>query len=338
MAMTKNVLIVGTGGIGKRHVRGFLKTGRVRLSVVEPDVPRREETVSAYPIERAYADLGEVDLAQFDLAVICTPAPTHVALGQRCADAGVCFLLEKPLSTSLDGVDQLIRTVGEKNLIARLGYVRRAGPELIAMRQQVQSGRIGALRMCYMNISQDFPKYRPDYQQTYYARAASGGGAILDAASHFIDVLLWFFGAPVQVMAMYDRLQLQGVECEDACLISVRFADGAMAQININQFQKPNTATIEMIGTAGNLRLDHAVLKFADDDSGRWQETDYMQGLTPPELHEQRFRYQADLALNAIEGRPDHLATLEEGRANLRVALAAKESYRTGRMIGLSDA
>lgn len=329
----KQILIIGAGGIGKRHIRGFLKTGRARLSVVEPVDERRRAVLAEYPIERGEADLAAVDLAGVDLAVICAPAHLHIPLAQRCADAGVSFLLEKPLSASLDGVDSLIRTVADKGLAARVAYVRRASPEMIALRGQVRAGRIGALRMCYMNASQDFRKYRPDYRETYYAREASGGGAILDCASHFIDLLLWFFGEAAEVSAMADRLEFQGVECEDCCLISLRFRNGCFAQINVNQFQKPNTATIEMIGSLGNLLLSDDALHFAGDDSGRWETTGFREGLTPAEFHEQRFRTQADLMLSAMEGRPDHLATLEEAAMDLRIALAARESARTKRHV-----
>ncbi len=331
----KKVLIIGAGGIGKRHIRGFLKTARATLTVVEPDAARRSEVLEAYEIDAGYADIAEVKLGSFELAVICAPAHVHVPLAQACADAGLSFLLEKPLAVTLDGVDTLIETVNRKGLAARVGYVRRSSPELLALREQALGGRIGELRMCYMNASQEYPKYRPDYQTIYYAKAAMGGGAILDCASHFIDVLLWFFGEVSEVSAMYDRLQLQGVECEDSCLISLRFRNGCLAQININQFQKPNASTIEIVGTQGNLLLDMSVLSFAADDSGNWESHDYMEGLRPMEAHEERFAMQANLMLDAAAGKPCHLATLEEARDNLRVALGAKESYQTKKIIQL---
>ena len=338
MATSKHVLIIGAGGIGKRHIRGFLTTGRARLSLVEPVAERRQAAQREFAIERAEADLTAVDLATVDLAVICAPAHLHIPIAQRCADAAVSFLMEKPLSTSLTGVDQLIRTVEERRLVARVAYVRRVSPETLALRDRIRAGEIGELRLCYINVSQDFRKYRPDYRETYYAREASGGGAILDAASHMIDLLVWCFGEPVEVAAMADRLEFQGVECEDTCLITVRFRNGGLAQININQFQKPNTATIEMNGTAGNLLQRDDALHFANDDSGRWVTTEFRAGLSPADFHQERFRRQADLMLDALAGKADSLTTLPEAALNLRVALAAKESTRTKRNVLIQHA
>jgi predicted dehydrogenase len=332
----KKVLIIGTGGIGKRHIRGFLKTGRAKLWVVEPVAEKRAEVLRDYAIEQGFADLGQADLKSFDLAVICAPAHVHVPLALKCAEAGVPFLTEKPLSATLDGVEALLAKVKEKRVEARVGYVRRSAVELMEMRRQIGEGKIGELRMAYMNASQEFPKYRPDYQVTYYAKKAMGGGCILDGASHMIDMAIWFFGEPVEVSAMYDRLSLTGVECEDCCLIAIRFRSGALVQISMNQFQKPNVNTVEVIGTKGNLMLDMSTLRFSGDDSGTWDEKNYMEGLRPLEAHEARFALQANLMLDTIDGKPSHMATLEEAFLNLKVALAAKQSDCEKRIIRLA--
>ena len=65
-----------------------------------------------------------------------------------------------------------------KKIEARVGYVRRVAEEVVALRQQILGGKIGTLRLAYLNSSQEFPKYRPDFQRTYYARPEMGGGAI----------------------------------------------------------------------------------------------------------------------------------------------------------------
>jgi len=163
-----------------------------------------------------------------------------------------------------------------------------------------------------------------------------GGGAILDCASHAVDMLLWIMGRITEVSAMYDRLVLENVECEDSAFLSLRFASGAMAQITINQFQKPNESTVEFIGTEGNLRLiDHrGQLQFADDDSGTWKTETFVSGdQTPMEIHESIFAVQANAIMDAADGKPDCLTTLEEARDNLAVCLAALRSYETKRII-----
>lgn len=335
----RRVLIVGSGGIGRRHLKGYGLTGRAQLAIVEPDPGRRAEAAELFGITEAYQRIENADLTSFSLAVICAPANFHVPLIRTCAKAGLSFLVEKPLSVTMDGVDEALALVKSKNLLARVGYVRRVAEEVIALRDQILAGRIGTLKLAYLNSSQEFPKYRPDFQRTYYARPEMGGGAILDAASHLFDLLIWLMGTPTEVGCMFDRLVLEGTETEDTCLVNIRFASGAMANVTINQFQKRNVASFEFIGTAGNLLLEHSTLSLADDDSGRWRESrDFMAGLVPTEAHQARFRIQADAMLDALEGKPCWLATLDDARTNLKVALAAKQSWIERRIVSLEGA
>lgn len=331
-------IVIGTGGIGRRHALGLTATGRVDLSVVEPDEERRQAAETQFAPAASYTELADANLGTHDLAVICTPAHLHVPMMQACVDAGVSFLVEKPLAVTMDGVDDTIDKVHRSGVLARVGYIRRIGPELRSMREQIEAGKIGEVKLAYVNGSQEFPKYRPDYRTTYYSRPEMGGGAILDAASHVFDMLIWTMGRPVTVGAMHDRLVLDGSETEDTCLVTIRFESGAMANIAINQFQKRNVFTAEFIGTRGNLQMDHSTLNFTDDDSGGWSESrDFMEGLVPTAAHQARFTLQANAMLDALEGKPDSLATLEDARINLAIALAAKQSWREKRFIDIAD-
>lgn len=335
----RRVLIVGSGGIGRRHLIGYGLTGRVELAIVEPDSGRRAEAAQVFGIAEAYQRIDDADLESFDLAVICAPANVHVPLIRTCAEAGLGFLVEKPLSVTMDGVDEALARVRSRNLLARVGYVRRVADEVLALREQILAGKIGNLRLAYLNSSQEFPKYRPDFQRTYYARPEMGGGAILDAGSHLFDLLIWLMGKPTAVTCMFDRLVLEGTNTEDTCLVTIRFASGAMATVTINQFQKPNITRFEFIGTKGNLQLEHSTLTLADDDSGSFKESrNYMDGMTPTEAHQARFRLQADAMLDALDGKPCWLATLDDARENLRIALAAKQSWLEKRIVSLEEA
>lgn len=329
------ILLIGAGGIGQRHIRGYLKTGRATIDIVEPDAGRRSHAEGTYDIGTSYPSTDDAPFSEYDAAVICAPANTHVSLGMECIEAELPFFVEKPLSVTMDGVETMCSEVRRLNLPVRVGYVRRSSIETHELRRRANSGEIGELKLAYVNMSQDFRKYRPDYKKTYYAKKHMGGGAILDAASHAIDLLLWIFGPIHRVTAMHDTMVLENVECEDTVLMIFSFASGAMAQLAINQFQKPNIQVFEVIGTEGNLKLDMADLAIADDDSGTWRHNDYAEGIDPMEIHENRFSMQANLFLDTVEGTDTELATLDEARDNLRVALAAKRSYTEGIIVEL---
>jgi predicted dehydrogenase len=254
-----------------------------------------------------------------------------------CALNKLPFMVEKPLSTSMEGVDEIINLVKKNNLFARVGYTRRNTENHRVLKEKILNNKIGDLKLVYINASQEFPKYRPDYQNTYYAYPEMGGGAILDAATHMIDQLIWIIGKPTEVSCMFDRLVLTGTNTEDTCLINIRFENGSMANIMVNQFQKPNIHSYEFIGTKGNLRLDHSIIKFSDDDSGIWkEEKNYMEGLDPMEVHQNNFFLQANRILDGLEGQECDLATLEEAKLNLKVVFAAKLSWQEKKIIKIN--
>ena len=75
--MIYNILIIGAGGIGKRHIKGYLGTSRAKISIVEPDVNKQKNLNSEFEIQHTFNSLEEVN-EKFDLAIICSPANWHM--------------------------------------------------------------------------------------------------------------------------------------------------------------------------------------------------------------------------------------------------------------------
>lgn len=340
MSALKKILVIGAGGIGGKHIQALFATGRAAVSICEPDPAKRLAVAAEHPIEQAYVSLNEAPLEQFDAAWICAPANFHVPIGMRLARAGVPFLMEKPLSTSLDGVRPLMQIVEQKQLPARVAYVRRVALGIPELRAALTSDRCGRVLLARVTSGQDYRKYRPDYHEIYYARREMGGGAIMDAAAHYIDLLLWIFGPVAEVSAIAERQDFENVECEDSVLVNLRFRNHpALAQISLNQFQKPNIQTIELIGNRGNLAWDEVrgTLSFANDDSGAWETQDLYGDRPLREVMARRFQDQAESFLGLLEGRPSSLATLDEALANLRVCLAIRKAAESRRTVEITD-
>lgn len=329
----KKILLVGGGGIGQRHLRCFLKTGRVEMSLVETDPEKLGRLQKDYPVQSAFSDFYKVPLENFDGAVIATPAPLHIPMATRCAKAGVPFLLEKPLSLNLKSVARLKEIVRRKRLAAGVAYVRRSILSSKKFRELALSGIIGQIRMARFNTSQEYPRYRPDYQKIYFAKEKMGGGCILDAASHMVNLAEWLLGKVTEVACFYDRLVLPKVECEDCCMMLMRFKKNrVLAEIFINQFQKPNVVELEMIGTKGNLRYDmqgrlHRIT-LCTDDTNRWHQL-----ASFSYERDDFYVQQAEDFLAAISGKGRLPTSIEEAEATLRVCLAARKSQKTRKFL-----
>ena len=201
---THRVLVIGVGSIGERHLRCFQATGRAELSLCEINPTLRRDVAERYGVEHACETL---DAAMEDLpeaAVVAVPAHLHIAMSTRLARAGVHLLIEKPLSTAVDGMDELFETVRRQNLVAGLAYVLRMHPALSAMKQALDTGRFGKPVQLYGICGQHFPTFRPAYRETYYVDRATGGGAVQDAITHILNAGEWLVGPIDRLVAECD--------------------------------------------------------------------------------------------------------------------------------------
>lgn len=320
------VLIVGTGSIGERHLRCFQATGRAELSLVEINPALRETIAGRYGVSRAFANLDEAleasGAAPFDAAVLCTPAPWHVPQALQLVEAGVHVLIEKPLSTSCAGVDQLQAAIARRGTLAAVAYVLRCHPLLTAMRAALLEGRWGRPVEVIATSGQHFPTYRPAYRDIYYNSHATGGGAIQDALTHLVNAGEWLVGPIERLVADAAHLVLAGVQVEDTVHLLARHG-AVLGTYTLNQHQAPNETTLTVVAERGTARCEF------HQNRWRWQETpggEWRDESIPPLERDTLFVRQASAFLDAIEGRSPPHCSLAEGLQTLRVNLAALRS------------
>jgi predicted dehydrogenase len=317
-----NVLIVGGGSIGERHLRCFQQTPPCQVALCEPLDERRARLVSQYQLPRAFASLDEAAEHSWDAAVVCTPANLHVEHTLRLAPTTAAFLLEKPLATRVEDVERLEEVARQKPL--EIAYVYRAHPAVHAVRRLLDEGRIGQLVQIVASSGQHFPTFRPAYREIYYRDRATGGGAVQDAATHMFNAVQFFGGRFDWVWCDYGHQVLPGVEVEDTVHLTARLAGGRiMANVTLNQFQAPNETWLQLNGTEGSLRIHFSEHRYGllrhGDATWQWSE---------PLVHErdELFRRQAAAFLEVAAGRAPSICNLAEARHTLRVNLAALAS------------
>lgn len=319
------VLIIGVGSIGERHLRCFQATGRADVRLVEINPELRRTVAERYGISANYADLDSALQERPDIAVVATPAQTHIPIATRLAEAGVHLLIEKPLSTSEAGIDQLQAIVSAQNLVAGVAYVHRAHPLLQAMRQAILDRRFGRPVELVVVTGQNFPTYRPAYRTIYYNDHATGGGAIQDALTHLLNAGEWLVGPIERLVADAAHQVLEGVQVEDTAHVLAR-QGGVLASYSLNQHQWPNELTITVVCEQGAARYESHAHRW------RWmkanEETWHDESIAPLE-RDTLFIAQASAFLDAVEGRRAPLCSLAEGRQTLRVNLAALASVKS---------
>lgn len=338
--MPHSVLIIGVGSIGERHLRCFQSTGRAEVSFVEVNESLRATISQRYGVhgfadlDAALADqrfsriasqLGGEQRSNSPMAVVATPANLHLQIATRLAEAGMHLLIEKPLSTSTEGVDRLASVVRERGVVVGVAYVLRCLPALVAMRDAILSGRFGKPVEIVAVCGQNFPTYRPAYRDTYYTNRATGGGAIQDALTHILNAGEWLVGPIERLVADAAHQVLAGVTVEDTVHVLTRQGD-VLGSYSLNQHQAPNEVTLTVICDGGTIRWESHAHRW------RWMlipEEPWHDEPLEPQPRDAAFITQANLFLDAIESGARPRCTLDEGAQTLRVNLAALASLES---------
>lgn len=253
--MKHRLLVVGLGSIGERHARCALATGRAEVIGCEPNDALRQRVCEQYHITESFANLDAALSASPTAAVICAPAHLHIPIASQLARAKLNLLIEKPLSTTLEGIEALKLVIDEHRLAVAVAYVQRLNPNLSAMQKALQSGQFGKIYELVAVAGQHFPFYRPAYRDTYYNSHATGGGAVQDALSHLINAGEWLLGKTDRVVADVAHVAIPHVSVEDTAHVLARH-QGVPATYSLNQHQMPNEFTITIACERATVRCE----------------------------------------------------------------------------------
>jgi predicted dehydrogenase len=320
----KRILIVGGGSIGERHLRCFQRTNRADVSLCEIRQGLREQLAERYALNHSFGSLEEALEDPWDAGVICTPAHGHVAIAMQFAERDVPVLIEKPLSTKWEGIEEFLKLVDAKQLPVSVAYVLRQHPALKAMKRALDSQTFERPAQVVMTSGQHFPFYRPAYRDTYYTRRETGGGAIQDALTHTLNAAEWLVGPVTQLVADAEHCILEGVEVEDTVHVLTRHGS-VLGSFSLNQHQPPNETTLTVICERGAARWEsHNNRWLSCETPGQpWKLED-----TFPLERDDLFVSQAHAFLDQLEGSLGPACSLREAIQTLKVNLAALKSLQ----------
>ena len=341
-------LFCGLGSIGQRHLRNLralmgdgveLLAYRARgvSPVLEPDMTVRRDAVleTTYGI-RSFDRLDAALAERPDVVFVTNPNTQHVPVARAAAAAGCHLFIEKPLSHSLDGVNELIEIVERKRLVALVGYQFRFHPGLAAIKNLMNTGRVGQVVGAHIVNGEYLPDWHPyeDYRATHPARRELGGGA-LRIQTHELDYASWLFGKPTRVYAVGGQLSRLEVDVEDSVsLLLTCKPDGrpVPVHVHLDYLQRPPQRICEVIGDSGRLRFDYHAkrLDYWDLVTGRVHALCF-------DTFERTQMFEGEMRhfLACVRGEEKPIVDLRDAAASLAVSLAADESLRSGRAVEL---
>ncbi len=342
------VLVVGLGSIGQRHVRNLRtllgdsvhigavrQVGDNRVLTDDLHVLPGEDVHEKYAIRR-FDDLQDALADGPDVVFVTNPSYLHVPVALAAAHSGCHLFIEKPLSHTCEGIEELIEVVERNHLIACVGYQLRFHPCLRLLVETVEQQRIGRVVAARFESGEYLPGWHPyeDYRQSYAARREYGGGVILSQI-HDFDCVFRLFGVPSRVFALGGHLSRLEVDVEDivSILLECRM-DGRAVPVSLHQdyVQQPPSRIYELIGDRGKVIADLIACRVRFfDENGRVAEERAFADFQRNQL----FLDELQQFLLCLKGQQTPLVSLQEAAESLRMALAARQSLERGRVVEL---
>lgn len=322
------ILIIGCGSIGRRHIRLLREMGVEVCGYDEnPDAMLALRDIEGVKIAAPGADLAATLRHNFDGAIVATPPHVRINPVVAAMKAGCGVMVEKPSATTADEARSILHY---QQLLGRpllVGYNLRYHPGLRRVKELLDSGAIGTVRHARIHFGAYLPDWRPgmDYRNGYAARRDTGGGVILDA-SHELDYACWLFGSPVAVSCVAQNTGALEIETEDVADLTVTFASGMQAVIHLDYLDREYSRWCSITGDKATANWN-----FATDFVWLRNGTAAAKAVDPDDM------YRAELKhfLACLRGEEQPLCTGEDGLLALRLALAARESAETGKVVRL---
>lgn len=251
----KHILVLGSGSVGKRHMKNFVSLG-CAISAMDPRADRLEEAAKETLLFNKFSSLDDALASdqKFDAAVVASPPKFHIDQSIALLKVGVPMLLEKPLAKTLEEAKKLSDFLTSNHTPLMLGYTYRWWSSLIDLRKKILSGEIGKPLHVSFIMSAHLADWHPweKYQDFFMASKDLGGGALLDE-SHWLDLMIWFFGMPDKVFADIGKISDLEIDTDDNVDMLVYYKNGLRVSLHLDLYGRPHKKSITVLGEKGSL-------------------------------------------------------------------------------------
>lgn len=334
------IAFIGCGRISGTHFDAISRIEGLAVSAVCDDREDRARAAGerlGLPWFTDYARM--LKEAPCDAVTVATPSGLHPAHGIAAARAGKHVICEKPMATSLQAADDLVRACDDARVRLFVVKQNRLNPTIQLLRRAVDKGRFGRIYVANATVWWTRPQEYYD-QAPWRGTWEFDGGAFLNQASHYVDLIQWLAGPVESVMAKTATLARR-IEAEDTGIAVLKFRSGALGSIQVTMLAYPKNieGSITILGERGSAKIGGTAVNkvehwaFADyDDDDKLLD----QSATAPHNvygfgHEGYYRNV--LATLRGEGSPD--TDGRGGRRSLELVLAIYQSAKTGREVAL---
>lgn len=321
------VAVVGTGNMGRHHVRNYAELAGARLeAVVDADHQRATELAAPHGAA-AYASVEELLAAapEVEAVSVATPTATHRALAGQLLEAGKHVLVEKPIAPTVAEAEELTELAAQRGLVLAVGHVERFNPAVRELKRRIDAGQMGTLLSLVARRVGVMPPQVKD------------ADVIVDLAVHDIDIFRYLLGADLPAEMYANAGSAIAQDRFDFADIFLRFG-GVACLLQVNWVTPVKIRSLAVTGTEAYAEVEyitqqlsfHPARPLAGVDSFAQLEA-YSEREPDHPLLERREPLAIELQefLKAVRGEPADVVTGGEGTRSIEIA--TKIAERAGR-------
>jgi len=334
------IAIVGCGRISRNHFGAIEKHGdNIELAAIcDTNVQVLSEHAEKYKVP-AYRSMDEMlKTEQLDLVALCTPSGIHPDQAALAAKYKVHVMTEKPMATRWAEGVRMVRACDEANVRLFVVKQNRRNTTLQLLRRAVEEKRFGKIHMVHLNVFWTRPQEYYD-QGKWRGTWEFDGGAFMNQASHYVDLLDWLIGPVDKVQAMMSTTR--DIEVEDTGVLNIKWRSGALGSMSVTMLTYPKNleGSITILGEKGTVRIGGVAV----NDIQHWEfdepkdydqqiananyETTSVYGFGHPLYYKN--------VIDVLRGEAEPETDGREGLKSLELLIAAYLSARDGKTISL---
>jgi len=333
--------LVGCGRISANHFEALERHQEraelVAVCDIDPEALARAEARTGAPGFRTLDAL--LAGSDPDIVILSTPSGLHADQAMQVAATSRHVMTEKPMATHWRDGKRMVQACDQAGVHLFVVKQNRRNATLQLVKRAVEKKRFGRIYMVNINVFWTRP-------QAYYDSAPwrgtweFDGGAFMNQASHYVDLLDWLIG-PVESVQAYTATLSRNIQVEDTGVVSIRWRTGALGSMNVTMLTYPKNleGSITIIGEKGTVRvggmavnkIEHWVFADEDPDDQSVEQASYdttsVYGFGHPLYYDNVIKSLRGEAMPDTDGR--------EGLHSLEILIATYISARDGRRVAL---
>jgi len=333
--------LIGCGRVSQNHFKSIKQHAQelelVALCDADPVVLNAHSNQYKVPGYTIMAKMLANE--QLDIVILCTPSGLHSQQAILAARHGIHIITEKPMATRWSDGLAMVKACDDANVHLFVVKQNRLNSTLQLLKRAVIEKRFGKIHMVNMNIFWSRPQSYYDQGNGWRGTWEFDGGAFMNQASHYVDLLDWLIGPVEKVHAMMGTTR--DIEVEDTGVLNIKWRNGALGSMNVTMLTYPQNleGSITILGDKGTVKIGGIAVneiqtwKFevqcdydVDIQSANYQTTS-VYGFGHPLYYKN--------VVDVMRGRAKPDTDGREGLKSLELLVAAYMSARDGQTVGL---